>query len=87
MQDHGYDFQVEAGGKRILVEVKATSRRLPTSIIGRIMQILAESIEREKADEGILVTNRPVELPEEQVKNKKVRIFTLKEFRNYLVHK
>jgi hypothetical protein len=87
LQDRGYDFQVDVGGKKILIEVKSTSRGLPTSIIGRIIRFLAEAIERENADEGILITNRPVELPEEKIEGKKVHILTLREFRNYLVHK
>lgn len=86
LHDRGYDFQASIGGKKILVEIKSMPRRLPTSIIGQMLQKLSEAIERTDADEGILVTKKPVEFPEERIEGKPVRILSLKEFRNYLSH-
>ena len=84
LNDRGYDFMVNIGDKKILVEVKSSTRKLPASIMGRIMQYLVESVEKENADEGVVITNQPVALPDEQVAGKKVSILTLKEFRLYL---
>ena len=86
LRDRGYDFQVSIGGKKILVEIKSMPRRLPTSIIGQMIQKLSEEVDKSGADEGLLITKNSVELPKERLEGKSISIMSLDEFRNYLSH-
>lgn len=84
--DSGFDFMTIMGGKKILIEVKAWSHRAPISIIPHLVARLNQSIEAHGADEAIIITKIPVELPPGLLKDTRVRIMSLREFRNYIVH-
>lgn len=84
--DSGFDFMTIVSGKKILIEVKAWSRRAPISIIPHLVARLNQSIEAHGADEAIIITKIPVELPPGLLKDTRVRIMSLREFRNYVVH-
>lgn len=84
--DSGFDFMTMMGGKKILVEVKSWSHRAPISIIQHLVARLREAITAYGADEAIIITKAPVELPPDLFKDTGVRIMSLREFRNYIVH-
>lgn len=84
--DNGFDFMTIMGGKKILIEVKAWYHRAPISIIPHLVARLNQSIEAHGADEAIIITKIPVELPPGLLKDTRVRIMSLREFRNYIVH-
>jgi hypothetical protein len=84
--DRGFDFMAIMGGKKILIEVKAWSHRVPISIIPHFVARLSQSIKAHGADEAIIITKIPVELPPDLLKDTRVRIMSLREFRNYVVH-
>jgi len=82
----GFDFLVTIGGKKILIEVKPWSDRVPISIIQHLVERLSQSISAHGADEAIIITMKPVELPTDLIKDMHVRIMALREFKNYVVH-
>jgi len=82
----GFDFLAIMGGKKILIEVKAWSHRVPISIIPHLVARLSHSIENHGADEAIIITKIPIELPPDLLKDTRVRVMSLGEFRNYVVH-
>lgn len=84
--DSGFDFMVTMGEKKILIDVKAWSRRAPISIIRNLVARLSEAIKAHGANEGIIITKAPVELPPNSLKNTRVRIMSLRELRNYIAH-
>lgn len=84
--DRGFDFMAIIAGKKILIEIKAWSRRAPISIITHVVARLSQSIKTHGADEAIIITKIPVELPLDLLKDTRVRIMSLREFRNYIVH-
>ena len=85
-RDGGYDFALDQNGKKILIEVKAWSRPVPISLLSRIVNRTGKIVQMENAEEGIIVTKSPVDLKTLDLKSEKVRIMTLREFRNYLAH-
>jgi len=84
--DRGYDFRTELRGKKILIEVKVWSRRVPLPILRRLIARLNDALVAEQADEAIIVTKTPVELPLQALEGTKIRLMTLNELRNYIVH-
>lgn len=86
LRDEGYDFAFDRGGKKILVEIKAWSRPMPTRIVKRIAERLRQVAERERASEAIIVTPKPVRMPSHVLDEDLIRIMTLHEMRNYLTH-
>lgn len=82
----GFDFMFTIGEKKILIEVKAWSRRAPISIIRNLVARLSQAIKVHSADEAIIITKAPVELPPGSLKNTRVRIMSLRELRNYIAH-
>lgn len=82
----GFDLITTLGEKKILIEVKALSRRPPVSILRNTIDRLNRAVQTKNADEGIIVTKSSFELPHDFLKNTKIRIMTLREFRNYMVH-
>ena len=82
----GVDFIVTLGEKRVLIEAKAHSRRPPLPNIKRSIEKLSGAIQTKKADEGIIVTKESYKLPDDLLRNTKIRIMTLREFRNYMAH-
>ena len=85
--DRGYDFAIEKDGKRIFVEVKAWSRTMPIRILSRVVEVLEKTVDMENAAEGFVITKSPIDYKSLDLENKKIRIMTLSEFRNYLVHR
>jgi hypothetical protein len=85
-RDRGYDFAVEKDGKKIFIEVKAWSRPMPISLLSRVVEVLEKTVKVENAAEGIIITKSPIDLKSLDLENKKIRIMTLREFRNYLAH-
>ena len=83
----GADFVATVGGKKILVEVKAWSGRVPISMVRNLVARLSQAIEAHGADEAVVVTKRPVELPPDSLKGTRVRIMSSREFRNYIAHR
>jgi hypothetical protein len=84
--DRGYDFRTEIRGKKILIEVKAWSRRVPLSMLGHLVAQLNRALVAERADEAVIVTKEPVEFPPQILDGTKVMLMTLNELRNYIVH-
>lgn len=82
----GFDFMTMMGGKKILLEVKSWSHRAPISIIRHLVARLREAIKAYGADEAIIITKAPVELPSDLLRDTGIRIMSLREFRNYMVH-
>ena len=82
----GVDFIVTLGERRVLIEAKAHTRRPPLPYIRRSIEKLNNAIREKDADEGIIVTKESYEIPEDLLKNTKIRIMTLRELRNYMAH-
>lgn len=82
----GYDFRTELRDKKILVEVKAWSRRVPLGMLRHLMAQLNDALAAEQADEAVIVTKAPVEFPPQALEGTKIRLMTLNELRNYIVH-
>lgn len=82
----GFDFITTLGERKILIEIKALSRRPPVSILRNTIDRLNHAIQTKNADEGIIVAKSSFELPHDFLKNTKIRIMTLRELRNYLAH-
>lgn len=83
-QDRGYDLIIEPGGRKILVEVKAWKQAIPSRIIAEVLARLHQAMSREGAAEAILVTRTNVTVPERLCEDDRVRVMTLREFKNYL---
>lgn len=82
----GFDFSFTLRGRRVLVEVKAHTHRGPLPRIGDTIERLSSALQARNADEGIIVTSKAYEHPDDLLKNTKIRIMTLREFRNHVVH-
>jgi hypothetical protein len=82
----GYDFALEKGGKKILIEVKSWSRPIPSAIINHLATRLRESIEKTGATEAIIVTKIPMHYRKNAGDTYSVKILTIRELRNYLIH-
>jgi hypothetical protein len=82
----GFDFMTMVSGKKILIEVKAWSRPASIAIIRHLVAKLSQAIRAHGADEAIIVTKAPVDLPPDLLKDTSVRIMSLREFRNYMAH-
>jgi Holliday junction resolvase len=81
----GYDFAASKGDKTYLIEVKAWSRPMPLGVLRQVIERLASAVLSEKADGGILVTQRSLgRLPSHS--DLPVEVLTLREFRNYFAH-
>jgi HJR/Mrr/RecB family endonuclease len=87
-QDQGFDFLVEHGGKKIAIEVKAWSKPLPHGVVEQIASRLRHTADRIGASELIIVTKAPTQSARQAIQshNSVVKIMTLKELRNYLLH-
>jgi len=86
-KDRGYDFFIEQDGKKIIIEVKAWSHKVPISVLSRIVSLLDKVVTMENAEEGIIVTKTPFDMKTLDLKSEKIRLMTLREFRNYLTHR
>jgi hypothetical protein len=84
LRDRRYDFKAETGSKSMIIVVKYTSTRMPTSVATIIIENLVKAVKTEGTDEGILVVNRPPEVPEDILKNKPIKILTVKQLKFYV---
>lgn len=82
----GYDFAIEKNGKIIFIEIKAWSRTMPIRILSKVVEVLEKTVNMENAAEGFVITKSPIDFKTLDLENKKIRIMTLSEFRNYLAH-
>jgi len=86
-REQGYDFLLDSGARKILIEVKAWTRPMPPSLIARTAQLLNAAVEQEGEAEGIIVTQTPVDISSLDLSATPIKIMTLRQLRNYLVHK
>lgn len=84
--NRGYDFLAEIHDKKVIIEVKTWSHRVPLGLVRRVIDQLNNAVWAEQADEAIIVTKAPVEITPGIIDTKNVRIMSLKELRNYLIH-
>jgi hypothetical protein len=87
--DQGYDYLVEKGGKKILLELKSWPKPLPDQIIRDAMNRLNDASKRVGATESIIVTknkNPMHDIIKELMSHVGIKFMTLKELRNYLMH-
>lgn len=86
-RDERFDYIVEHGGRKIVIEVKAWPRQVPDSILARIATHLREAAERRDATESIIVTKVPFSKSSQiRISNLGVKLMTLRELRNYVAH-
>lgn len=85
--DRRYDLSTEIKGKKVIIEVKAWAKRIPTNFIRQLVDSLQNILKSEEMDEAIIVTKSSVDFPSDFLKDTHVKIMTLKELRNYLAHK
>lgn len=86
-RDRGYDLVIDRGGRKVLVEIKAWKRPMTSRIVRMAIDQLREAFARhEDASEAILVTQRGVQVPIDLREHNRVKVMTLRELRNYLVH-
>jgi len=85
--DRGFDFCLEVGGRKILVEAKHWGKRAPLGLLGNYLRLLHHTRITENADEAILVTKDKLPLPTQlDPGDPNVRVMSLSELRNYLAH-
>lgn len=82
----GFDLITTLGERRVLIEVKAHTRRPSLPYLRNTIERLNRAIRTKNADEGIIVTKSSFELPHDFLEDTKIRIMTLRELRNYLAH-
>jgi len=85
-QNYPYDFLIEKGEKKIIIEVKNWSTRVPLSMLKVIIERFNDLTKKEIAQEALIVTPNPIFYPKEILDNRAVKIFSLGELRNYLTH-
>ena len=86
-RDSGADFIAEISGKKFLIEIKTWSHRPPISLIRNVVNKLRHSVDVYGADRAILITKGPLDIPRSIPEDAKVSVMTIREFRNYLMHK
>lgn len=84
--DGGFDFFVESGGKKILIEVKSWVRPVPRAIIGRTVERLKIALERNAADLAVIVTPSPIPNSGALDLDERIRLMTLRDLRNFITH-
>lgn len=87
--DQGFDFLlVEHMGKKLLIEVKAWLRPIPSAILGRLAERLRTEAKRIGADESIIVAKASDESASGVVRvgEGDVKIMTLRQLRNHILH-
>lgn len=80
----GFDFWVEQSNKHFLVEVKAWERAPPSKIVADVVMRVGEAVQKTDRALGIVVTSTSIEEPSELPLDDRVRLMTLKQFRDYL---
>ena len=84
--DSGFDFLIERGGRSFVIEVKTWSRHIPASIISINARRLKRAAAEVGATEMIIVTSGSTHGVHGTADAEGVKMFTLKELRNYLAH-
>ena len=84
--DRGFDFIVERGGRKIVVEVKTWSRPIPAAILSTIVKRLKEAAARTGAADAIIVTSGSTPHAKAIADAEGVKVLTLRELRNYVAH-
>lgn len=84
-QDRGYDFGIQHGARRILLEIKAWNRPMPLRVVAEVAERLRRVMAQDGASEAVIVTPTNLGIPQE-VLGQGVRIMTARELRNYLAH-
>jgi hypothetical protein len=82
----GFDFLVEKGGKKILVEVKTWVRPVSQVTIGRTIERLKIALMSNGADLAIIVTPSPLSGVTALGSEDNIRLMALRELRNFLAH-
>jgi hypothetical protein len=82
--DLGFDFSVEAKGKKILIEVKTWTRPVPQAFVGRLLDRLQKVVESQGADQAIVVTPSFVPSLSSQAFDNKIRIMTIRDLKKFL---
>jgi hypothetical protein len=59
---------------------------MPPEIVSRVIERLRNAMAQENASGAILVTRTNISLPELISEDDRVKIMTLRDFRNYLAH-
>ena len=85
-KDAGYDFLVERGGQKILIEVKSWTRPVPAALLRTVAHRLNAALDRENASAAIVVTSAPIPLAGTLAEDSRVRVMSLRELRNFLAH-
>lgn len=84
--DGEFDFLVERGGKKILIEVKAWLRPVPRAIMGRTVERLKGALVRHGADLAIIVTPSSFPGAASLGLEENIRLMALRDLRNFLAH-
>ena len=89
MANNGYDFIIEHGNGKILIETKAWFTQMPRQILNNILRRLNNAAIRNEVKESIIVTKYPVTDNKRlaEITEGNVKVMTLRELRNYLSHK
>ena len=83
----GYDLQVTTKtGAKVLVEIKAWARRVPTMMIRQLIERLAALVAKEGALEALIVVREPLILPRDIIGDSPIRILSFRELRHYFTH-
>jgi len=83
-RNRGFDFMVKVGNRKIIIEVKAWSRRPPLVFIRQTLNRLQLALKNTGANEAILVMKEDFGFLD-NIKENNVRIVPLKSLRDYLV--
>jgi hypothetical protein len=84
--EEGYDFAAQLAGKKVLIAVKAWSRRPPLQLLRLTLGRLRQAVESQAADEGILLMRNPPDIPIPDLEGGGVRVMTLRQLRDYVAH-
>jgi len=84
--DSGFDFMTTLGEKKMLIEVKAFSRQPSVAVLKNTIDRLNNAIKRHNAHEGIILVKSSFKLPDYILRDTNIRVLTLRELRNYMVH-
>lgn len=79
-----FDFLLEIGDRKLIIETKAWSSRPPLPHIRKIAQRLQNAIKNYEATEAILLIKDDTGIPLKYFENLNIKIMTLKSFKIYL---
>lgn len=81
-----YDFLIEKYDNRYIVEVKNWTQSMPIKVIQDIVFKLNEMAKFEQTNNAIIVVPTQIKIQEEISEYEMIKILTLREFRNLLIH-